>query len=47
MPTQLHTEYSDEEKDAVYALFNAKTEGVDGVSQADFFKVMVDIKATI
>ena len=42
-PHQPDSDYSAEEKDGIYAIFNAKTEGADGVSQADFFAGMMEI----
>ena len=47
VPHQPDSDYTEEQKDAVYALFNAKTEGVDGVSGADFFAVMLEIGAKV
>ena len=47
VPHQPHADYSDEEKNAVYALFNAKNGDADGVSQADFFATMMEITAKI
>ena len=43
VPIQEMEEYSVEEKDSIYAIFNANTEGADGVSSADFFAVMLKI----
>ena len=46
VPHQDNAEYSAEEKDGIYAIFNAKSEG-EGVSQADFFAVMLEIGAKV
>ena len=43
VPIQEMGEYSAEEKDGIYVIFNANTEGADGVSSADFFAVMKKI----
>ena len=44
VPFQPHSDYSDEEKDGVFAIFNAKSEG-DGVTSEDFFGTMMEINA--
>ena len=36
-------DYTDEQKPKVYAIYNAKTPGVDGVSLQDFFAVVADL----
>ena len=46
VPHQDNAEYSAEEKDGIFAIFNAKSEG-DGVKMADFFAVMLEIGAKV
>ena len=47
IPHQSGAEYSDEEKDQIFAIFNAKTPDTAGVSMADFFACMKDISTKI
>ena len=42
-PYQDESDFSAEEKELIFGLFNAHTEDVDGVSVADFFAVMQEV----
>ena len=46
-PHQPDTDYTADEKNAIYDLFNGKTAGADGVTTADFFAVMQDVGAKV
>ena len=46
VPHQADSDYSAEEKDEIFAIFNAKSEGA-GVTAADFFAVMGDVQQKI
>ena len=43
LPNQPNSDYSDEEKDQIFAMFNAKNPDTAGVAMADFFACMKDI----
>ena len=47
VPYQADSDYTDEEKDGIFALFNSKNADVDGVSTADFFAVMQDVAVKV
>ena len=47
VPHQPHTDYSDEEKDGIFALFDAASPNDAGVSPADFFTIMAQVTAKL
>ena len=46
VPFQPHDDFSAEEKDGMYALFNGKSEG-DGVTMEDFFATVKEMQAKV